>query len=302
MEQIEKKSGNIGYKITIILLLVIIAILVWLLLSVKTQNTKVVNEKEIKAQVLMEELNSLMAEHDSIKIEYAQLADKISQKDSIIKNQATEIQNLIIQQADYKRIKKKLAYLRNITQGYVHQIDSLFKVNQALKNENINITHKYEKTQQANIELQKDKEQLSEKVSIASVLKAANISVTPLRVTSRNKEKSTDRASKADRIKVCFTLMENPVAPAGIRTVYVRIARPDKKIICEGVEDIYSFEFNEQRLQYTLKKDINYDNKAQSMCLEWNKKDKSQEAMKGTYDVLIYADNNMIGEVQFALR
>lgn len=274
----------------------------WLLVSVNTHTTKVLNEKEIKAQVLQEELNSMMAEHDSIKMEYAQLADKFSQKDSIITSQASEIQKLIGQQADYKRIKKKLEYLRNITQGYVHQIDSLYKVNQVLKDENINITHKYEKSRQDNKELQKDKEQLSQKVSMASVLKAANISVSAIRVSSNNREKVTDRASKTDKIKVCLTLLENLVATPGIRTIYIRIARPDKKIISEGAEDIYSFEINGQRLQFTLKKDINYDNKAQSLCFEWNKKDKSKEAMKGTYEVLIYADNNMIGEAQFALR
>jgi hypothetical protein len=69
-----------------------------------------------------------------------------------------------------------------------------------------------------------------------------------------------------------------------------------------GNEDIYSFDFNGQRLQYTLKKDINYENKSQSICMNWEKKDKSTDAMKGTYDVLIYLDNVLVGETQFALK
>jgi hypothetical protein len=297
-----ERSKNTGYKIIIAVLCIIILVLSWLLFSQKKLTTAVTNEKELKTKFLQEELNGLMSEHDSIKVEYAQLADKLSQKDSLISIQAKEIRGLIASQADYKRIKKKLDYLRNITQGYVHQIDSLYTVNKELKEENVAITNKYYKSKQVNEELQKDKQQLTEKVNIASLLKASGISAVALKAGTGTKEKTTDKASKTDRIKICFTILENQVAAGGLRTVYIRIARPDKKIITQGNEDIYSFELDGQKLQYTLKKDINYENKAQNVCVFWEKKDKSQEAMKGTYEVLIYADNNMIGTTQFALR
>lgn len=296
------KSKNVGYKVIILILSIIILVLAWLLFTQKQITTSVINEKEIKTKVLQDDLNSLMNEHDSIKVEYAQLTDKLSTKDSMITNQANEIKKLIASQADYKKIKRKLEYLRNITQGYVHQIDSLYTVNKELKEENVAITHKYNKSQQSNIELQKDKQQLTEKVTLASVLKVSNISAIAIKTANNGKEKVTDKATRVDKIKICFTLLENPVAAGGIRTAYIRIARPDKKIIVLGNEDIYSFDFNGQKLQYTLKKDINYENKAQSVCMEWFKKDKSQDAMKGTYYVSIYVDNNMVGETQFAIK
>ena len=295
-------SRNTGYKIIITVLCVIILVLTWLLFSQKKITTAVTNEKELKTKFLQEELNGLMSEHDSIKVEYSQLADKLSQKDSLISSQAKELRGLIASQADYKRIKKKLDYLRNITQGYVHQIDSLYTVNKELKEENKVISNKYFKSKQDNEVLQKDKQQLTEKVNIASLLKATGISAVALKATSGTKEKTTDKASRTDRLKICFTILENQVAAGGLRTVYIRIARPDKKIITQGNEDIYSFDFNGQKLQYTLKKDINYENKAQNVCVFWEKKDKAQEAMKGTYEVMIYADNNLIGSTQFALR
>lgn len=291
-----------GMKTIIIIQTIIIIVLVILLFTQKRTTTQVYNEKEMKIKFLQEELNMMMTEHDSVKVEYAQLAERLSQKDSLINTQAEEIRKLISTQADYKRIKKKLDYLRNITQGYVRQIDSLYTVNKELKEENIAITNKYQKTQQANIKLQKDKDELAEKVTLASVIKLTNLSALALREASGGRDKNTDKANRVDKIKVCFTLMENSVAPSGIRTAYVRIARPDKKIISEGEEDVYSFEFNGQRLQYTLKKDIDYENKTQTICMVWEQKDKQQSAMKGTYIVSIYLDNNMIGETQFALK
>ena len=301
-KQDNKKSKNLGYKIIILILFIIIIVLVWLLFNQKQITTSVTNEKDLKAKILQEDLNSLMSEHDSIKVEYAQLADRLAQKDSLIMNQANDIKKLIASQADYKRIKKKLEYLRSITQGYVHQIDSLYTVNKELKEENVAITNKFHKSLKDNQELQKDKEQLKDKVTLASVLKATNLSAIAVRVTSGGKEKTTDKASRAEKLKICFSIMDNPVATSGIRTVYLRIARPDKKIITEGKEDIYTFDFNGQKLQYSIKKDIDYENKAQSLCMFWDKKDKSQDAMKGTYIVSVYVDNNMIGETQFALK
>ncbi|NVO03675.1 MAG: hypothetical protein HXX09_13345 [Bacteroidetes bacterium] len=305
MENTEKRSDK-GYKITIAILLLIIAALTWQLVTTKIQVKTIIVEKtkEItKATELQSELDALMAEHEKIKKEYSSLSNKLSEKDKIILDNAAEIQRLIASQSDYRKIKRKLELLRGITQGYVHQIDSLFTVNKVLKDENVKIKGDYQKEQNKNEELVKDKDILNTKVTQASVLKAYNITSVGIKTKSNGKKEiDADKAKRVDKIKVCFTLSENLIIPSGKKTIYVRIARPDNLILTKGSGDAYSFEANGTKLQYSLKQEIDYQNKAQNLCMYWEKADKKAEAMTGRYYVTVFADGIQIGESSFELK
>jgi septal ring factor EnvC (AmiA/AmiB activator) len=175
METAENKPNTKKYKIIISILSIVIVVLAWQLIVSKTKvNTYTVEKEKAVSQnnQLQHELDSLLKEHDRIKSEYGSLSAKLSEKDSIIVAKADEIQKLIASQADYGRIKRKLDYLRGITQGYVTQIDSLYRVNKTLKDENIKIKEDYTKETAKTTELTKDKEKLTEKVNLASLLKA----------------------------------------------------------------------------------------------------------------------------------
>jgi hypothetical protein len=51
-----------------------------------------------------------------------------------------------------------------------------------------------------------------------------------------------------------------------------------------------------------MKKEINYDNKAQEICLSWTKKDEKTPAMAGKYNVALFVDGYEIGQSQFELK
>ncbi len=302
----ENTNQEKKYKRIIAILLVIIAILlIWLIVEKSRihtiyleKNSSIVHNTELQT-----ELDSLMKEHNRIKSEYSELSTQLTEKDSIILANAGEIQKLIASQGDYRKTKKKLELLRRITAGYVTQLDSLYRVNQALTDENFKIKKEIGKEKKINSELSKDKDELTEKVNAASMLKAYNIKPATLKLRSGgSKEIETDRAKRIERVNICFTLSENKIAQPGKKTIYVRIARPDNVIVCEGKEDIYTFEFEGQKIQYSMKKEINYINKAQEICLSWDKKDPKTPAMVGKYNVAIFVDGYEIGQTQFELR
>jgi len=296
-----KKNNNL-YKIMAIILLLIVAVLVWQLIVTKTKvHTFTIEKEKAKTQntALQHELDSLLTEHEKIKKEYGTLSGKLTEKDSLISAKADEIQQLIASQADYNRVKKKLEYLRGITQGYVSQIDSLYKINKVLKDENVEIKDKYDKEAAKTTELTKDKQNLSEKVNLASSLKAYNIKGTPVRLKSGKTEAVEDKAKRTERIKVSFTLSENLIAPSGTKTIYIRIARPDDKILCVTAGDENSFDYNGEKIQYSIKQDIDYQNAAQDITMYW---DKTDEFLVGTYVVSVFTDGTLIGESQFSLK
>lgn len=301
METNEKKTSEKTYKIIIGILILLIAVLTWQVIVTKTKVHTFTVEKDkavTQNKELQTELDSLLKEHEKIKTEYGSLSGKLSEKDSIILAKAEEIQKLIATQADYSRIKKKLDYLRGITQGYVSQIDSLYRVNKTLKDENVKIKDDYSKEVTKTNELTKDKEKLNEKVTMASSLKAYNIKGSPVRFRSGGKkEEAEEKAKKTDRIKVSFTLSENLIIASGTKSVYVRIARPDDKILTTSESS--SFTYGGEQIQYSVKKDIDYENKAIDVTMYW---DKTEEFTAGTYVVSVFTDGMLIGESQFLMK
>lgn len=298
-----KKTGSNILKIILAILLLIIIVLVWQLLDTRSTIDTLKTESLNIKQSLQSELDSVVAEHELIKVEYGTLTDSLSVKDSIINANAKEIQKLLDTQWEYYKVKKKLALLRKITQGYVHQVDSLFRVNQELKDENTEIKRVYRKEQRKNTELQKVNEELVDKVDQASVLTAYNIDAYGIYLRGRNdKEEITDKARKIEKVKVTLTIAENPIIPAGKKNIYVRIARPDKVIISKSKDVIYTFEYNGEKIQYSMMEEIEYKNKAMNLTLYWTKQDLKIPAMTGTYHVDIFADGQEIGHAQFELK
>ena len=247
------------------------------------------------------ELAQLMSEHEAIRRENIQFQAELSERDSIISANSAEIERLIINQADFRKIRRQLDMLRAITQDYVRRIDSLIIVNQELALENEIIRREISVERERNVALARANIQLDERVAQAAVLRTYNLRAHALRVRGAN-ETVTDRAVRTDRVVVEFTLSENSLVPAGPRTVYMRIARPDGLIILAGEGDEYSFEIDGERLQFTARQDIIYNNAAKDMIMTWTNRDTRVPAMVGVYTVTIFTDNQEIGRTFFELK
>lgn len=295
----DKRQKKVYQGIILVLLLLII-FLVWKLVTIKTDVDTIIIEKEqamTQTSELQRELDELMAEHARIKEEYGLLTDKLTKQDSLILSQAQEIEMLINSQADYRRIKRQLDYLRSITQGYVHQIDSLYAINQQLVEENEIIKQDLLNEQQRTFELSQDKEDLEGKISSEAYLRAYAVNARAFSVRSNGKETETDKARRTEVIRVCFTLGENSLVPEGTKDIYIRIARPDNLILTQGS---YSFIYQGDRIQFTEKTSVQYNKKSQSVCVSYRRGD--VELLPGVYHVNVFADDRMIGECSFSLN
>lgn len=251
---------------------------------------------------LQSELDALLLEHDKIKLEYGDLSEQLTEKDSLILANAAEIKRLINSQGDYRKIKKQLARLQNIAQEYVTEIDQLYTENKRLKEENTQVKTELAESKVESANLQQDKENLNKKINSAAVHKAYNIHSRPLYFKRKGEEVITEKASRVTQIKTSFILSENSLIPDGPVNVYCRIAIPETgRVLTPGAGDAFSFNYQEQRLQYSVKKTINYTGKAETIALTWDLKDKDK-AVKGKYVIQVYTDNLLLGETVFELK
>ncbi len=303
MSSPETKKSPIGFYVVIgILAIAVIGLIIWLF-TMRGHLNELITEKENARVELQGELDSLMGEHNLVKEQYGQLSDSLMVKDSVIQENAKEIKRLLNTEWEYYKVKKKLGQLQLIAQGYVQQMDSLYRVNAALSEENQAIKKDLSQLRQVKETIEKDNEQLTEKVEIASTMVAYNAKAAGIRSKSGgDKEVETDKVKRLDQVRVCFTVAENKIATQGEKDVYVRIARPDKEILTRGKLDEYTFEYQGERLQYSVMKTIDYQGEAIDLCLYWRKNYSGQDMPAGLYHVDIFCEGEIIGHTTLTLR
>ena len=188
------------------------------------------------------------------------------------------------------RLKKELANVRAVLRQYVIQIDSLNRLNQHLTAENTKVKADLAASNRVNEVLSADKASLSEKVAIAAQLDASNINLTPI----NKRGKAEKKVSKAKQLKVDFTIARNVTAQSGIKAIYVRITTPTGTTLTAG-----SFPYENKNLQYSIKKQIEYNGENTPVTVYWN----IHEVMSaGTYRLALFCDGQMIGQKAFNLK
>ena len=257
----------------------------------------------VKNESLQTELDALLVEHERIKQEYGDLSEQLTEKDSVILAHAAEIQKMIAQQADYRKIKRQLERLQNISKEYMEEIDQLYTENKQLKEENTKVKADLAETKKAVENIKKDKEELNQTITTAAVHQIYNINSRAIYFKSKNKEEVvTEKANRVDQLKTTFILGANALIPAGPVTIYCRIAVPGTgRILTPGSGDAFAFNFNGEKLQYTAKKTVNYDNNAEMVTISWDLVE-GDKAVKGRYVVQLYTESQLLGETGFELK
>lgn len=301
VQQIKHKNNTLWmYIVLAVFALGIIGLSIYML-SIKKELSGLVAEKEAQRLELVEELNTLLEEHENTKVAYGKMADSLVVMDSVIQANAKEIKNLLNYKWEFYKVKKKLSRLQVVSQSYVRQMDSLYQENTALTEENLQMREEIQIERKRNQNLVQEKDELTGKVEEASILGSYNINANGVRVRGGNNESITNKVRRTDRIKVCFTLSENSIVGAGKKSIYIRVAQPDKQILSKGRTDQYTFEHKGEMLQYTMKKDVNYENEAIDICLSWNRR-QSVELQPGLYHVDIFDGDFNIGHTTFELK
>ncbi len=192
---------------------------------------------------------------------------------------------------EIKRLKEELKTLRAILKDMVHQVDSLQRLNERLNNENQNLRAANEQQQQHISSLNTEREELTEKVTIAAQLDATNI-----HAQGNNKRgKATEKIKDVKKFVVSFSISRNVTAQAGNRSVFVRITTPLGDVLTRGG----SFTYENRTLEYSMRKDIEYTGEEIEVTTYW---DVAETLSAGTYRADIFADGKNIGHTTFSFR
>ena len=294
-----KKTVIISVAAAVLLALAVAAGLWFLVIKPQQDDNKQLQEKVSAVQELAElEKEEMESEYAQLDQQYGEMMLQIT-NDSLIAQLTREqlrAQQLLEElrqvkadnAAEITRLKRELNSVRAVLRDYIRQVDSLNQVNQHLRNENTQRSGQLEESTRQNQNLQVERQQLTERVTIAAQLNATAISMTRM-----GKRKAAKKMSDTQTLQVNFNIARNVTAENGERTIYVRIMTPTGSVLSSGG----FFNYENRQLEYSMKKVIEYSGEETPVVVYWN----VEEALvAGDYHVSIFADGNMIGDKTFS--
>ena len=137
---------------------------------------------------------------------------------------------------------------------------------------------------------------LAEIVERGSALTAANIKAEGVRVRSSGKIVTTNRASRAEKVRVCFTLAPNKLTEKGDKDLFVQVVNPKNNLIGDKI----SVNFDDAVLTYSGRNKVFYENDALDVCILVDTAE--GELVEGNYVVNLFSGPKMISNTQFELK
>lgn len=288
--------------ITIIIAVAIAALGVLGVQFVRLSQENEKQQEDLKAAEELLDMEKRQAQEDllSMQAEINEFSAMNIGNDSLIaqiEEQKQKIQLLIdelntVKATDAKKIqelKDELSVVRTVLYDYIRKVDSLNRVNNALRNENSQMKQQVEETTTKNEQLTKDKQQLTEVVT-----RAAMIDVDILSVETLNKRGNvTNRLGKIQRIAVNILIGKNVTTQVGYKTIYMRILSPSHECLNKGNT---KFKYEGNYIAYSMKKDIEYKGEKQQQILYY---DVTETLMPGTYKVDVFIDGAALASTTF---
>lgn len=290
----KNKQSNTGLK-------AIIAILALSLLGSVAYIYKITGDsKQVEVK--------LLTEKESV------LKDLTEAKDSLnaaISTSTTLSEELIAERDKVERLMIEVTRAKDDAQSmkkYVYEtkrlketVGKLMGEVAALKTQNQKLTVERDSTatvlgdsRRINDTLTSQNSKLATVVEKASKLTVLNLQTAAVKQKSSGKQVSTDKASRADVLKISFTIAENVVAKSGDKTYYIQIIDPKNNVIGEQKTQM----FGEKSLIYSFSTSVKYENKTVQIAKDLPVKD----IVEGSYFVNIFDKADLVSKTSFSLK
>lgn len=289
----------------------VIAVLAILLVGSLVYIFKISSDAENETTELKTELKTTATEKDSVmkdlqdlKTTYdAAIAENTSMSDELLK----ERDKVVSLMSDLSKSKGDISKYKTQFIALQSNMKVLIAENDGLKKQNTKLTVQRDSTRVVLVEAKINNEALASKNEDLSktIEKAAKLSVLNLKTSayivrepgllrSTEKQVETDKASKADRLKISFTIAENQIAKSGDKTYYVQVIDSKNNVL----GDKKTQNFGDKSLSYSFATTVKYENKTVNVSENLAGKDFA----KGTYFVNVFDKDVLVSKSSFDLK
>ncbi len=295
----ENQNNNSSLKAIIVILALLLAgslaYIFKMTTDAKSLETSVTTERSEKDKVL-DELAILKTTYDEA------IAAKTALSDDLVAERE-KVEQLM---ADLKKSKGDASSMRKYRDQYNdlnRKMKTLIAQNEELRNKNQVLTVQRDSTVVAlgqqkkfNDTLVIQNENLAKTVEKGAKLVVMNLRTQAIKQRSSGKQIETERASRADKLKVCFSLAANAIAKSGEKVYYIQIIDSKNNVLGDKKTET----FGDQTLTYSFTTTVNYNNEAVNVCEFLDGKGKDFE--KGNYFVNIFDKSELVSKTSFSLK
>ena len=265
----------------------------------KLYNDKKENEAQLtkEKQMVMDDLSAMAAQYDAAISENEVKNDQLLDAKERIQGLIDSLNTSQASNSTLRRYRQKFFNLQK-------EMDVLLAQNDELRVENSLLATTLDSTRvqlaERNVftdSLLVQNTQLATVVENASVLSAVGLKGFGVIERSSGKLIPTERATRSDKIRVCFTVAKNNLVEAGDQELYVQVIDPKNNVI--GVNE--QIQFGEETLNYSVVSKFNYEQRNLNICEFVAAKDKNGFE-KGRYVVNVFNKKDLVSTSDFTLK
>jgi len=286
-----KLKAIIGVLAT--LLIVSLIVIFKLTTDVKEQDKNIVEIKSEKESVL-KDLSDLKNTYDAAIAENTSMSDElIAERDKVVKLMK-DLKSAKGDNASLMKYKEQYKALEQKMRNLMEEVTVLKSKNQELTTNLDSTKVILEDSKKYNQVLVGQNEELAKTVEKGSKLTITNLKTAAYKVRSSGKEISTDKASRADMLKINFTIAENKIAKSGDKTYYVQVIDANNNVL----GDKATISFGDTSLTYSFTTTVKYENKT----VDVSEQLKGKDFAKGTYFVNVFDKGELVSKSSFSLK
>ncbi len=290
----ENQKSNSNLKaVVIVLLLLLLGSLGYIFKMstdaeiVRTELKTTLSEKES----VMKDLQELKATYDAAIAENTTMSEElIKERDKVV----ALMEDLKKSNGDVSKFKTQLTLLQNNMKVLIAENDNLKKQNVTLTTQRDSTRVVLVESKKANEALTAQNSDLAKTVEKGSVLTVLNTKGAAYKVRSSGKQIETEKANRADVLKVSFTIAENKIAKSGTKTYYVQVIDSENNV----VGDKKTESFGSKSLTYSFTTNVKYENKT----IDVSEDLAGKKFAKGTYFVNVFDKDELVSKTSFSLR
>ena len=297
----ENKKNNSGLKGLVIVLSVLLV--VSLLYNFKTFKdskslaSEVTSIKSEKEKVL-DSLLVLKGTYETAMLEKTTLSDNLQVEKTKVESLISDLKKSKGDANSMANFRKKYNALQVNMKTLIAENDVLKKTNQSLVVQKDSVITVAVNQKKYNDTLASKNQTLSSKVEKGSKLVVMNLKTQSIKQKSSGKEIETDKASRANKLKISFSIAANEIADSGEKTYYIQVIDSKNNVLGQKkIED-----FGQESLTYSFTSKIPYQNKSVDIVEYLDVNVEGEEFEKGTYFVNVFDKNELASKTSFALK
>ncbi len=292
MENPKKSNSSLKALIVILALLLLgsLGYMYKLTNDSKTVVTNLMSEKDSVLKDLTEakdSLNAAIASNTTMSGELVAERDRVEKLMADVEKSKGDVASMQKYKAEASRLKNSVATL-------MKEVTVLKQQNQRLTVERDSTATVLGQARTINDTLVSQNNNLAKTVEKASKLSVLNLQSSAVKQRSSGKQTPTDKASRADVLKISFMIAENQVAKSGDKMYYVQVIDSKNNVLGDKKTEA----FGEKTLTYSFTKTIKYENKTVQVTQDLPVND----IQEGTYFVNIFDKGEIVSRTSFTLK